>query len=81
MKLIDGVFNLMAWFCLKRFLVRTLHIRHVIKVLVLSIASFYQGLALAQASIPFHMNGMNGNISDNGDSNEKAKKKNPRFNF
>lgn len=47
----------------------------MIKVLVLSIASFYQGLALAQASIPFHMNGMNGNISDNGDSNKKAKKK------
>ena len=62
-------------FCLKRFLVRTLHIRHVIKVLVLSIVSFYQGLALAQPSIPFHMNGMNGNISDNGYSNEKAKKK------
>ena len=46
---------------------------------MLSIASFYQGLALAQASIPFHMNGMNGNINDNGDSNEKVKKKKSAF--
>ena len=36
-----------------RTLVRTLHLRQVIKVLMLSIVSFYQGLALA--SIQFHI--------------------------
>ena len=42
-------------FISKRFLVRTIHIKHVIKVLMSSVVSFYQGLALIQVSTPFHM--------------------------
>ena len=38
-----------------RFLVRTLHIRQVIKVSMSPIVSFYQGLSLAQVSAPLHM--------------------------
>ena len=39
----------------KEFLVRTIHIRHVIKVLMSSIVSFYQELALVEGLNPFHM--------------------------
>ena len=42
-------------FISKRCLIRALHITHVIKVLMSSIVSFYQGLPLVQVSSPFHM--------------------------
>ena len=47
-----------TWSCnfiSKRFLVRTLYIRHVIKVQMPSIVCFYQRQALVQVSTPFHM--------------------------
>ena len=63
MKLIGDVFNLTTWFYLKTVSRPYFTYKHVIKVLMSSIASFYQKLALIQVSTPFHMWKLSGNFS------------------
>ena len=54
MKLIDHARNLIRWIYIKTVFVRKLHIRHVNKMIVSFIVTFYQGISLLQDSNEFH---------------------------